>query len=113
MPFDPAKRDYDNCPMEAAMAVIGGKWKTVILVRLLLEGRMRFSELGRTIPAITPRTLTAQLRELEADQLIIRDVFAEVPPRVEYSLAPLGQQLGPALSALANWSVDYLAAARA
>lgn len=94
--------DYENCPIEAALDVIGGKWKGVILSRLTDQTR-RFNELKRTIPRITQRMLTTQLRELERDKLISRKVYAEVPPRVEYSLTAKGRSLQPVLKALLDW----------
>lgn len=94
--------DYENCPIEATLDVIGGKWKGVILSRLIGETR-RFNELKRTIPRITQRMLTTQLRELERDKLISRKVYAQVPPRVEYSLTAKGESLRPVLGALLQW----------
>lgn len=94
--------DYENCPVEACLDIIGGKWKGVILTRLL-DQTLRFNELKRTIPRITQRMLTSQLRELERDKIITRKVFAEVPPRVEYSLSPRGRSLEPVLGALLEW----------
>jgi len=94
--------DYENCPIEAALDVIGGKWKGVILNRLLGQTH-RFNELKRTIPRITQRMLTTQLRELERDKLVVRKVYAEVPPRVEYSLTSRGESLKPVLACLLQW----------
>lgn len=94
--------DYQNCPVEAALDLIGGKWKGVILHRLLHDTR-RFNELKRTIPRITQRMLTTQLRELESDNLISRKIYAEVPPRVEYSITTKGKTLQPVLNALLSW----------
>ncbi len=94
--------DYENCPIEAALDVIGGKWKGVILHRLQGQTR-RFNELKRTIPRITQRMLTTQLRELEKDKLITRKVYAEVPPKVEYSLTKNGESLKPVLVELLKW----------
>lgn len=91
-----------NCPMEATLDLIGGKWKSVILFRLN-EGTKRFSELGRLLPRITPRMLTQQLRDLERDGLVNRKIYAEVPPRVEYSLTDTGRTLRPVLDALMAW----------
>lgn len=91
-----------ECPMEATLDLIGGKWKGVILFRLL-EGTKRFGELRRLLCKITQRSLTQQLRELEADGLVARKVYAEVPPRVEYSLTPRGHSLEPVLAALMEW----------
>ena len=94
---------YTNCPVEAALDIIGGKWKSIILFRLHEETR-RFNELRRLLPRVTQRTLTNQLRELERDGLVHRTVFAEVPPRVEYRLTPLGESLEPVLNALRSWA---------
>ena len=89
------------------MDLIGGKWKGVLLYRLL-EGTQRFSSLKRSLPAITQRMLTKQLRELEEAGLVSRLVYAEVPPRVEYSLSPLGRSLSPIIAALRSWGENYL-----
>ncbi len=97
--------DYENCPIEAALDVIGGKWKGVILHRLQGQTR-RFNELKRTIPRITQRMLTTQLRELEKDKLITRKVYAEVPPKVEYSLTQNGESLKPVLGELLKWGLS-------
>jgi DNA-binding HxlR family transcriptional regulator len=91
-----------GCAVEAAISLIDGKWKCVILFHLL-EGTMRFNELRRHIPGATQRTLTNQLRELETDGLIVRKVYAEVPPKVEYSLSELGHGMTPVLQALKQW----------
>ncbi|MCD1619021.1 winged helix-turn-helix transcriptional regulator [Salipiger manganoxidans] len=91
-----------GCAVEAAISLIDGKWKCVILFHLT-DGTMRFSELRRAIPGVTQRTLTNQLRELEADGLIRREVFAQVPPKVEYSLSDLGRSMTPVLAALKAW----------
>lgn len=99
--------EYENCPIEAALDVLGGKWKSVLLFRIIEETR-RFNELRRLVPKITQRTLTNQLRELERDGLISREVFAEVPPKVEYSATALGTSLHPVLEALATWSEAHL-----
>ena len=97
------------CPIELALDVMGGKWKGVIVYRL--SGRVvRFSALKRELCRITQRTLTQQLREMEADGLISRQIFAEVPPRVEYALTAKGQSLLPALNALRDWSQAHLPA---
>lgn len=96
-----------NCEKELTLAVIGGKWKLIILWHLGLEGTKRFSELKKMIPHITQKMLTNQLRELEEDQLVHRKVYAEVPPRVEYSLTNHGQSLMPVLHAMYNWGKEY------
>jgi len=96
-----------GCPVEAALEAIGGKWKGVILYHLKDETR-RFNELRRLIPDITQRMLTKQLRELEADQIIFRRVYAEVPPKVEYSMTEFGNTLSPILFALQQWGAKYI-----
>lgn len=96
-----------GCPVEACVEVIGGKWKGVILFHLL-GGTKRFNELLRLMPAVTQRMLIRQLRELEADGIVVRQVFAEVPPHVEYSLSPFARTLEPVLQALQSWGGQYL-----
>lgn len=96
-----------NCEKELTLAVIGGKWKLIILWHLGLEGTKRFSELKRLIPHITQKMLTNQLRELEEDQLVERKVYAEVPPRVEYSLTEYGESLLPVLRMMYDWGKNY------
>lgn len=91
-----------GCSVEAAISLIDGKWKCVILFQLR-HGTLRFNEIRRRVPGVTQRMLTNQLRELEADGLIRRRVYAEVPPRVEYSLSPLGRSMEPVLVALKEW----------
>ena len=91
-----------GCSVEAAISLIDGKWKCVILYHLL-SGTLRFNEIRRLVPAVTQRTLTNQLRELEMDGLIVRTVYAQVPPKVEYSLSELGRTMVPVLSALKEW----------
>ena len=91
-----------GCSVEAAISLIDGKWKCVILYHLL-SGTLRFNEIRRHVPAVTQRTLTNQLRELEMDGLIVRKVYAQVPPKVEYSLSELGRTMVPVLSALKEW----------
>lgn len=96
-----------NCEKELTLAVIGGKWKLIILWHLGLEGTKRFSELKRMIPQITQKMLTNQLRELEDDLLVERKVYAEVPPRVEYSLTEYGVSLMPVLRLMYDWGKSY------
>ncbi|EGF11323.1 phage integrase family site-specific recombinase [Neisseria bacilliformis ATCC BAA-1200] len=93
----------EGCSVEAALAVIGGKWKGTILYRLHTDGVLRFNEIRRILPTVSQRTLTAQLRALEADGIIERTVYAQVPPRVEYRLSAYGQTLAPVLAALKAW----------
>ncbi|PUA28569.1 MAG: ArsR family transcriptional regulator [Cellvibrio sp. 79] len=97
--------EYD-CPIEVTLDVIGGKWKGMILY-CLSHGTTRFNELRRRIPKATQRVLTAQLRELERDSVISRKVYAEVPPRVEYSLTEFGRSLQPILDMMERWGEEY------
>ena len=99
--------EYFNCPVEATLDVIGGKWKGVI-VFLLLDGVKRFSELQKFLTKVTQRTLTNQLRELESDGLIVRKVYPQVPPKVEYSLTDKGRSLLPVLTAMRDWGQVYI-----
>jgi len=95
-----------ECPIEVALEIVGGKWKLVILEHLT-GGVRRFGELRRTMPAITARMLTRQLRELEADGLVLRTVYTQVPPKVEYSLTDIGRSLKPLLEQLRTWGEWY------
>ena len=95
-----------TCPVETTLSLIGGKYKALILWRLC-GGTLRFSQLQKQIPA-TARMLTLQLRELEQDGLVLRTVYPEVPPRVEYSMSYLGRSLMPILTAMRNWGAEYL-----
>lgn len=92
----------DACPVTRAMHVLGGKWKLFIVHRLM-SGTRRFGELQRLLPGVTQQMLTMQLRELEADGVVHREVYAQVPPKVEYSLTPLGRDLEALVEQLANW----------
>lgn len=95
-----------NCPVEATLDVIGGKWKAIILYKML-EHPVRFNELKRQLPAITQRMLTLQLRELEADGIVHREIYKQIPPRVEYSLTEFGKTLEPILMAMLAWGGLY------
>jgi DNA-binding HxlR family transcriptional regulator len=104
-----------ECPIMATMAMISDKWKVLIICKLK-KGTLRFNELRRELKGVTQRVLTHQLRELEADGLVKRTIYAEVPPRVEYKLTELGTTLIPVLDHLENWAQDHaeeLMAARA
>ena len=96
------------CPVETTLTLIGSKWKVLIL-RDLMPGTKRFGELRKSIGSVSQKVLAAQLREMEAQGLIHRQVYAEVPPRVEYSLTALGQSLKPVLDALRVWGEEYKA----
>ncbi|MFD5318746.1 winged helix-turn-helix transcriptional regulator [Streptomyces sp. NPDC127098] len=98
----------EECTVEAALEVIGGKWKLVIL-RHLLEGTLRFGELDKALHGITPRMLTRQLRELETDGLVLRTVYPQVPPRVEYSVTAVGESLRAIIGQLEQWGQEYRA----
>lgn len=103
----PAK-SLPACPVETTLMLIGDKWKVLIL-RDLMPGIKRFGELKKSIGHVSQKVLTAQLRDMEASGLVSRKVYAEVPPRVEYSLTELGYSLKPILDALWNWGEDYKA----
>lgn len=96
-----------GCPVETALDVVGGKWKAVILYHLKEAKVVRFGELKRFMPDVTQQMLTNQLRELEADGIIHREVYRQVPPKVEYSLTELGRSLRPILDELCKWGVMY------
>lgn len=96
-----------NCPVEVTLEVIGGKWKCVILWWLRRDAK-RFGELKQLIPRITQKILTEQLRELEADGLILRKVFREAPPRVEYSLTPYGETICPITQLMCEWGKNHM-----
>lgn len=101
----PENKEY-CCPVGAAIDEIGGKWKPLILWALK-DGTLRFNEINKAIPAITQRMLTKQLRELEEDGLVRRKVYAEVPPKVEYSPTEKGKSVMPILEALCDWGEKY------
>lgn len=102
MQDDTACADPDHCPVEVTLSAIGGKWKALILYHVRTRPR-RFNELRKLIPRVTQRMLTQHLRELEADGILLREVFAQVPPHVEYSLTHKGRTLVPILDAMASW----------
>lgn len=94
-----------SCPVETTIEAIGGRWK-VLVIHHLLEGTKRFGELTRLLGGISARTLTRQLRELEDFGIVDRDVYAQIPPRVDYSLTALGRKLTPILHAMHNWGEE-------
>ena len=100
------KDDLENCPVSIAQKMIGGKWALSILYHLS-TGLLRFGELNRLIPNVTQSTLTKELRSLESYQLIKRKVYAQVPPKVEYSLTEIGMKLLPVLEQLSQWGDEY------
>lgn len=95
------------CPVETTLTLIGNKWQVLILRDLNLNGTMRFKELQRSIGKISQKVLTTNLRSMEESGIVHREVFAEVPPRVEYSLTELGQSLKPVLDAMWTWGESY------
>lgn len=102
----PVSRKSVSCHVEATLRVLGGRWKVLVLQQLLASP-MRFNALHRALTGVSHRTLTKQLRELEADGIIRRKVHAQVPPRVDYSLTRLGESLRPVLSSMERWGEAY------
>ena len=100
------RRRKTNCPAEITLSVIGGRWKTVLLYHLF-QGVKRFSELQRALNGITQKMLTQQLREMERDGLVHREVYAEVPPRVEYCLSEIGESLRLVIDTLKAWGESH------
>lgn len=97
------------CKFETTLEILIGKWKPVILLRLLASGTMRFSELQGSIPDITKKMLSQQLKELEYHDIVRRQVYPLIPPKVEYSISEYGQRLTPILQAMNDWGVGHLA----
>ena len=100
-------KERPYCPVEKVLEVIGGKWKIVIIFHLR-NGKKRFNELRRLMPKTTQRMLTKQLRELEEHGVIERKIYAQVPPKVEYSLSHIGKSLDSTLDILSNWGAKYI-----
>jgi DNA-binding HxlR family transcriptional regulator len=103
------KRDYDchfGCSVEATLDVIGGKWKGVVLYHLCKK-KHRYNELRRLLPDVTQRMLTLQLRDLERDGVVLRTVYPEAPPRVEYELTEFGESLRPIIHLMREWGAEY------
>ncbi len=96
-----------SCPVERTLEVIGGRWKVLIL-RELFGGVKRFGQLHRALSGITQKMLTQQLREMESDGIVHREVYLQVPPKVEYSLTPLGESLKPIIQSMHEWGVRHL-----
>jgi len=101
------KEELPECPVATTVQLIGNKWKLLIIRNLVYNGKQRFTDFSKTIPAISKKVLTDNLRALENDGLIEREVFAEVPPRVEYSLSEIGKSLRPIWDAMAAWGNEY------
>ena len=102
------REELPECPVQTTVQLIGNKWK-ILIIRTLLKGNRRFNEIKKAIPGISQKVLTDNLRSLENDGLIDREVFAEVPPKVVYSLSELGNSLRPVIDAMADWGTDYKA----
>lgn len=100
-------KDLPSCPVEITMSLIGDKWK-VLIIRDLLTGTKRFGELKKSVTGITQKVLTSNLRQMEASGLIKRKVYAEVPPKVEYSLTETGLSLKPILDSMVKWGNEYM-----
>lgn len=101
-------KNLPACPVETTLTLIGNKWKVLIL-RDLLPGTKRFGELKKSLGSVSQKVLTAQLRDMEADGLLTRTVYPEVPPRVEYALTDLGMSLQPVLDSMWSWGENYKA----
>lgn len=101
-----ASKNLPACPVETTLTLIGDKWKVLIL-RDLMPGTKRFGELKKSVGNVSQKVLTSQLRDMEAKGLVRRKVYAEVPPRVEYSLTKLGKSLEPILDAMQSWGEEY------
>lgn len=101
-----AIKNLPHCPVEVTLSLIGNRWKCLIL-RDLLSGTKRFGELKKSVEGITQKVLTSNLREMEANDLLLRKVYAEVPPRVEYTLTETGMSLRPILEAMFIWGNEY------
>ena len=100
------KKELPLCPVETTLLLIGEKWKVLIL-RDLIDGTKRFGELKKSLGSISQKVLTQQLRDMEEDGLVVRKAYAEIPPRVEYSLTKLGLSLKPILDSMWNWGIEY------
>ena len=103
----------DTCPLESALAAVGGKWKTRIVCTLYLDGTQRFTEVLRKTKGITSAMLSSSLKELEEDGIVTRKQYEEIPPRVEYTLTDRGRELWPILHSLALWAANEASGERA
>jgi DNA-binding HxlR family transcriptional regulator len=102
------EKKAEECRVGDALNIIVGKWKPIILLHLFENGTMRFNELKRIMPGITQKMLTQQLRELEEEDLIHREVYPQVPPKVEYSITEYGQSIEPVLEVMHEWGLKHL-----
>lgn len=96
-----------NCPIEATLELIGGKWKSLILWHLI-DNTLRFNEISKLIPQATPKMITQQLRDLEQDGLVIRTIYPVIPPKVEYHISEFGKSIIPILDCMCNWGKQYI-----
>ena len=99
-------KELPKCPVEVTLSLIGEKWK-VLIIRELLNGTKRFGELKKDVSGISQKVLTTNLRSMENDGLIVRKVYPQIPPRVEYTLSDVGYSLAPVLNAMTSWGTDY------
>ena len=99
--------DESNCPVMATMSVVGGKWKAILINRIYFDSPARFGALKRCLKGISQTMLTSQLRELEEAGIISRKIYAEIPPRVEYTLTEFGLTLGPIIKSMADWGIQH------
>ncbi len=106
-PLENSEEFFASCPVITTLSVIGGKWKPAILWQLQNNDLLRFGQLKKRLGGITQKMLTQQLRELEANNIILRKIFPEVPPRVEYKLSDHGKSLAPLLNEMANWGANH------
>jgi DNA-binding HxlR family transcriptional regulator len=99
--------DENNCPVMATMGVVGGKWKAILINRIYFDSPARFGALKRCLTGISQTMLTSQLRELEEDGIISRKIYAEIPPKVEYTLTEFGLTLAPIIQSMADWGIKH------
>ncbi|TLS36042.1 winged helix-turn-helix transcriptional regulator [Pseudalkalibacillus caeni] len=102
------KKEPQLCKVEDTLNILTGKWKPIILFHLLVNGTQRFSELKRAIPGVTRKMLTTHLRELEEQDIVLREVYPQVPPKVEYSITEYGRTIEPILDAMHEWGAKHL-----
>lgn len=98
----------NECKVETALEILVGKWKPVILFQLFSKGTMRFSELQKALPDITKKMLTSQLRELEYNDIVHREIYLQIPPKVEYSITEYGMRMTPLLQAMNDWGILHV-----